>query len=259
MKVVLLQNVDGLGSVGEVKEVAKGYGRNFLLPRGLAERATPDLMKRAEAMRRAEEHRQSLADAEMAVYAETFEGLEVMIKAKAGAQDRLYGAITNADIAEEVQRITGQDMDKRKIELDEPIHKLGEYEVVVRLSKELTPRLKVIVAGEPEEVKPKPKPKAKAKPKKEEKAEDVAEETPQVMTEDVVEETPQVMTEDVAEETPQVMTKDVAEETPQVMTEDVVEETSQAMTEDVVEETSQAMAEEKEKETEIESPEEESQ
>ena len=235
MKVVLLQNVDGLGSVGEVKEVAKGYGRNFLLPKGLAERATPDLMKRAEAMRRAEERRQLLADAEMAVYAETFEGLEVMIKAKAGAQDRLYGAITNADIAEEVQRITGQDMDKRKIELDEPIHKLGEYEVVVRLSKELTPRLKVIVVGEQEEVKPKPKPRAKAKPKKEEKAEDVAEETPQVMT------------------------KDVAEETPQVMTEDVVEETSQAMTEDVVEETSQAMAEEKEKETEIESPEEESQ
>jgi large subunit ribosomal protein L9 len=247
MKVVLLQNVDGLGSVGEVKEVAKGYGRNFLLPKGLAERATPDLMKRAESMRRAEEQRQLLADAEMAVYAETFEGLEVRIKAKAGAKDRLYGAITNADIAEEVQRITGQDMDKRKIELDEPIHKLGEYEVVVRLSKELTPRLKVIVEGEPEEVKPKPKPKAKAKPKKEEKAEDVAEETPQAMTADVV------------EETLQVMTKDVAEETPQVMTEDVVEETSQAMTEDVVEETSQAMAEEKEKETEIESPEEESQ
>jgi large subunit ribosomal protein L9 len=141
MKVVLLQNVAGLGTVGEVKEVAQGYGRNFLLPKGLAERATPDLMKRAEEMRRGEERRQLLADAEMGVYAETFEGLEVRIKAKAGAQDRLYGAITNADIAEEVQRITGQDMDKRKIELDEPIHKLGEYDVVIRLSKELTPRL----------------------------------------------------------------------------------------------------------------------
>ncbi|MCJ7807589.1 MAG: 50S ribosomal protein L9, partial [Dehalococcoidia bacterium] len=148
MKVVLLQNVAGLGTVGEVKEVAQGYGRNFLLPKGLAERATPDLMKRAEEMRRAEERRQLLADAEMAVYAETFEGLEVTIKAKAGAQDRLYGAITNADIAEEVQRITGQDMDKRKIELNEPIHKLGEYDVVLRLSKEHTPRLKVIVVGE---------------------------------------------------------------------------------------------------------------
>ena len=186
MKVVLLQNVAGLGTVGEVKEVAQGYGRNFLLPKGLAERATADLMKRAEEMRRAEERRQLLADAEMAVYAETFEGLEVRIKAKAGAQDRLYGAITNADIAEEVQRITGQDMDKRKIELDEPIHKLGEYDVVVRLSKELTPRLKVIVVGEVvgEQEEVKPKTKAKAKPKKEEKAEAVVEETPQEITEE---------------------------------------------------------------------------
>ena len=219
MKVVLLQNVAGLGTVGEVKEVAQGYGRNFLLPKGLAERATADLMKRAEEMRRAEERRQLLADAEMAVYAETFEGLEVRIKAKAGAQDRLYGAITNADIAEEVQRITGQDMDKRKIELDEPIHKLGEYDVVVRLSKELTPRLKVIVVGEVvgehEEVKPKPR--AKAKPKKEEKAEAVVEETSQAITEE------------------------------------------QAVTAEQVVAEEQVVTAEQEKETEIESPEEESQ
>jgi large subunit ribosomal protein L9 len=216
MKVVLLQNVAGLGTVGEVKEVAQGYGRNFLLPKGLAERATPDLMKRAEDMRRAEERRQLLADAEMAVYAETFEGLEVRIKAKAGAQDRLYGAITNADIAEEVQRITGQDMDKRKIELDEPIHKLGEYDVVIRLSKELTPRLKVIVAGEVvgEQEEVKPKPKAKAKPKKEKKVEDVAEETPQAITEEQEKETEiEAPEEDVVEETPQVMTDEKEKET----------------------------------------------
>jgi large subunit ribosomal protein L9 len=200
MKVVLLQNVAGLGTVGEVKEVAEGYGRNFLLPKGLAERATPDLMKRAEDMRRAEERRQLLADAEMAVYAETFEGLEVTIKAKAGAQDRLYGAITNADIAEEVQRITGQDMDKRKIELDEPIHKLGEYDVVVRISKELTPRLKVIVVGEVvgEQEEVKPKTKAKAKPKKEEKTEDVVEETPQAITEEQAITSEQVVPEEQA-------------------------------------------------------------
>lgn len=239
MKVVLLQNVAGLGTVGEVKEVAQGYARNFLLPKGLAERATPDLMKRAEDMRRAEERRQLLADAEMAVYAETFEGLEVTIKAKAGAQDRLYGAITNADIAEEVQRITGQDMDKRKIELDEPIHKLGEYDVVLRLSKEQTPRLKVIVKGE--EVEVKPKPKAKAKPKKEEKAEDVAEETPQAITEE------QAVTEEQAITEEQV----VAEE--QAITEEQAVTAVQVVAEE------QVVTEEKEKETEIEAPEEESQ
>jgi len=199
-----------------VKEVAQGYGRNFLLPKGLAERATPDLMKRAEEMRRGEERRQLLADAEMAVYAETFEGLEVTIKAKAGAQDRLYGAITNADIAEEVQRITGQDMDKRKIELEEPIHKLGEYDVVLRLSKEQTPRLKVIVVGEVvgEQEEVKPKPKAKAKPKKEEKVEDVAEETPQAITEEQEKETDiEAPEEDVVEETPQAMTDEKEKET----------------------------------------------
>ena len=241
MKVVLLQNVAGLGTVGEVKEVAQGYGRNFLLPKGLAERATADLMKRAEEMRRAEERRQLLADAEMAVYAETFEGLEVRIKAKAGAQDRLYGAITNADIAEEVQRITGQDMDKRKIELDEPIHKLGEYDVVLRLSKEQTPRLKVIVKGE--EVEVKPKPKAKAKPKKEEKAEDVAEETPQAITE----------TEEQAVTEEQAITKEqvVAEE--QAITEEQAVTAVQVVAEE------QVVTAEQEKETEIEAPEEESQ
>lgn len=144
----MLRDVPELGSVGEVKDVASGYARNFLLPRGLAAFATPAVMKRVEAIRKAEEKRQALLEAEMMSLAQTLEGMEITIKAKVGAQGRLYGAITSGDIAEELGRVTGQDIDKRKIELEEPIRQLGEYEVPVRLSKEIAPKIKVVVAEE---------------------------------------------------------------------------------------------------------------
>lgn len=188
MKVVLLQNVAGLGEAGEVKEVADGYGRNFLLPKGLAEFASSSLLKRAEEQRHAEERRQLTANAGMTDIAQTLEGLAVTIRAKIGAQDRLYGAITSGDIAEEVQRLTGQDIDKRKIELDELIHQLGEYEVSVRLTRDLVPKLKVIVVEEPAKARAKAKAKPKAKPKKEAKAEEVAGEVAEATTEETAEE-----------------------------------------------------------------------
>lgn len=183
MKVVLRQDVSGLGEAGEVKEVADGYGRNFLLPRGLAEFASSSLLKQAEERRHAEERRQLLANAEMAELAETLDGLAVTIRAKIGTQERLYGAITSADIAEEVQRLIGQDFDKRKIELEEPIHQLGDYEVPVRLTKELVPTIKVTIVEEPV----KAKAKAKAKPKKEEKAEEVDEKAVKATSEETTE------------------------------------------------------------------------
>lgn len=148
MRVVLLQDVSGVGKAGEVKEVADGYGRNFLLPKRLAEFASPSLLKRVEEQRQAQARRQLLADAELVSLAQTLEGLEVAVKAMVGAQSRLFGAITSSDIAEGIHRLTGQDIDKRKIELEEPIHFLGEYEVLVRLSKELLPKIKVIVEEE---------------------------------------------------------------------------------------------------------------
>jgi len=148
MRVVLLQDVPRLGSVGEVRDVASGYARNFLLPRGLAEVATPAVMKRVEEIRKAEEKRQALLEVEMMNLAQTLEGVEIMLKAKVGAQERLYGAITSGDIAEELGRVTGQDIDKRKIELEEPIRQLGEYEVLVRLSRDIAPTIKVVVSEE---------------------------------------------------------------------------------------------------------------
>jgi len=148
MRVVLLQDVPGLGKVGEVREVADGYGRNHLLPKRLAEFATPALLKKVEAQQRAEARRQLLADAEMASLAQTLEGLALTVKARVGTQDRLYGAITSGDIAEQIHRVTGHDIDKRNIQLEEPIRQLGEYEVSLRLSQEIVPKVRVIVEEE---------------------------------------------------------------------------------------------------------------
>ena len=148
MRVVLLQDVPRLGNAGDVKDVASGYARNFLLPRGLAEFATPAAMKRVEAIRQAGEKRQALLEAETADIAQSLEGVEITLEAKVGAQERLYGAVTSGDIAEELKRVTGQDIDKRKIELEEPLRQLGEYEVLVRLSKEIAPKIKVVIAEE---------------------------------------------------------------------------------------------------------------
>lgn len=144
----MLQDVPGLGSEGEVKEIASGYGRNFLIPKGLAEPATPVVLQRVEARRRAEERRQALLDAEMESLSQTLEGVQITLKAKVGTKERLYGAITSADIAQELGRVTGQDIDKKRIELEEPLRQLGEYEVVVRLSNKLYPKIKVVIEEE---------------------------------------------------------------------------------------------------------------
>ena len=148
MRVVLLEDVSGLGQAGEIKEVADGYGRNFLIPKKLAEFASPSLMKRVEERRHALVRRQELAETELAGLAEALDGTEVVVKAKVGAQGRLYGAVTSSDIAEGIHQVTGQEIDKRKVELEEPIHQLGEYQVTIRLSKELIPTIKVVVEGE---------------------------------------------------------------------------------------------------------------
>ena len=148
MKIVLLTDVHGLGWAGEVKEVADGYGRNFLIPRGLAEFASPGVLKRVQAQQRAEAKRQRAAGDELARVAEALEGLHITLKARVGAQDRLYGAITSGDIADGIAQATGHEVDRKRIELGEPIRHLGEYDVVVKLGRELQPRVRVVVEEE---------------------------------------------------------------------------------------------------------------
>ena len=148
MKVVFLKDVSPTGKVGEIKEVADGYARNFLLPKKLAALAKPSALKALESQIKKEIERQERLDAELRELAQELEGFSMTLKARVVEDKRLYGSIRDNDIAAEINRLIGYDIDKKKIELEEPIHEIGEYELTVRLSKDLTPKIKVIVAAE---------------------------------------------------------------------------------------------------------------
>ena len=148
MRVIFLQDVPSVAKAGEVRDVADGYGRNFLLPKGLATLATPRELERLEVKRQAEAQQQALSEEEAITLAEKVGGLVLTLKAKVGAKGRLYGSITNADIAQEVSKIADCEVDKHKVRLEAPIREVGEYEVVLRLSKDVAPKLKVIVEAE---------------------------------------------------------------------------------------------------------------
>jgi len=148
MKVIFLQNVPNVARAGEIKEVADGYGRNFLIPQKLAVLATPSATSTTEAQRRITERSQVQIEAEITELAHQLEGTEVILKARTGTKERLFGSITSADIASELQNTTGLVVDKKKIELAEPIRQLGSYEVAIKLAKDIAPKIRVIVAKE---------------------------------------------------------------------------------------------------------------
>lgn len=151
MKVIFLQDVPGVAKIGETKEVASGYGRNFLIPQKLAMLASPQAVSLAEAQQRLKARQQAESEAEFLELARELEGREITLEARVGAQEHLYGSITNADIAAELESSAGLVVDKRKIELAEPIRELGSYEVVVKLAKEIVPKIKVTVIAQGEE------------------------------------------------------------------------------------------------------------
>jgi len=141
MKVIFLKDVPDVARAGEIKEVADGYGRNFLIPKKLA------LLARSPATSLVETQHKIKAQTESEVIklANQLDGKEVTLKARAGAKDRLHGSITSADIATELESTAGVVVDKRKIELAEPIRQLGSYEVAIRLAKDVIPKIKVTV------------------------------------------------------------------------------------------------------------------
>ena len=147
MKVIFLEDVSRVAQAGEIKDVADGYGRNFLIPRKLAVLATPSTTNSVEIQRSIEARVQARSDSEMRELANQLEGKEITLKAKVGAQDRLYGSITSADIASELEN-AGLAVDKKKIELAEPVRQLGSYEVAIRLAKDIVPKVKVTVIEE---------------------------------------------------------------------------------------------------------------
>ncbi len=145
MKVILLQDVPKVGKAGEIKEVADGYGRNFLIPKKLAQPATHSAVNRVAEQIKTFARIQARTEAEMKEVADKLEGKEVVLEARAGGKEKLYGSITSADIATELERTTGIVVDKRKIEIDESIRQLGTYDVVIRLAKDIAPKIKVTV------------------------------------------------------------------------------------------------------------------
>lgn len=148
MKVLLLENVKGLGKAGEVKEVADGYARNYLIPRGMAVPATPENLSQAEYKKRIQEAKMKRLAEDMQALAEALSEITLTFKVKVGEKDKLFGSITNAEIALALERQLGRPFDKHKIELEEPIKQLGIYSVPIRLMPGLVAQVRVVVEKE---------------------------------------------------------------------------------------------------------------
>jgi large subunit ribosomal protein L9 len=145
MKIVLRDDVDNLGKKGDIVDVADGYARNYLVPRGLALRANKGMQKQADAMRRNREVRDTREREAARALAAQFEGRVISIKARAGGEGKLFGSVTSVDIAEAVHNQTGAEIDRRKIDLDEPLKELGGVDLQVRLHPDVVANLHVEV------------------------------------------------------------------------------------------------------------------
>jgi large subunit ribosomal protein L9 len=138
MKLILQQEVSGLGAAGDVVEVKDGYGRNYLIPRGAAIRWTRGAEKQIESIRRARESRE-IRDISTAEQVQTqLEQLDVNLQVRAGEAGRLFGAVTPADIAGAVKTSGGPEVDKRRIEVGNPIKTLGVHQVSIRLHDDVS-------------------------------------------------------------------------------------------------------------------------
>jgi large subunit ribosomal protein L9 len=147
MDVILRQDVDNLGKAGEVVTVKDGYGRNFLLPRGLAYQATDSNKKRIEAENTARAKKRAGEVAAAGTLAAKLEALSLTFTMKAGEGDKLFGSVTSADVADKL-KAEGFDVDRKAIELAEPLKALGVYRVPVRLHAEVKPEVRVWVVRE---------------------------------------------------------------------------------------------------------------
>ncbi len=148
MKVLLVQDVEKLGKAGDVKEVSGGYGRNFLMPKGLAVLATRGQVKQAEERNAAQQKRAQAARKDAEALAARIAGQTLRFTARVGELDRLYGSVTSADIAEKLQQQTGVEVDRRRIDLDEPIKRIGIYPIKIQIISGLEPIVNVVVEGE---------------------------------------------------------------------------------------------------------------
>lgn len=148
MKVILQSSVKGLGEPGDVVKVADGYGRNYLIPQGLAIEATTANLKRIEETRQKAQRQAEQVLQQARADAAKVEGVELALPVKAGEEGRLFGSVTASDIAAALKKATGVNVDKRRMELKEPIKSLGEYDVPVKFHPQVAATIKVKVVAE---------------------------------------------------------------------------------------------------------------
>ena len=148
MKVVLLQEVKKLGKKGDILEVAEGYARNFLLPKKLAAPATADTLNQLQQQKAAVADRQKRQLEEAKLLASQLVKIEVKVAAKAGEGGKLFGAVTTKDVADAAKAQHGLELDRRKMDIPEPIKNLGPAAVVLKLHPEVTTEIKIQVVGE---------------------------------------------------------------------------------------------------------------
>ncbi len=185
MKVIFIEDVPNIARVGQTRTVADGYARNYLFPRKLAVLADSQAAAAVESQLKKKVKQRELEEAEMAELAKKIEGTEITLEAKVGENEKLYGSITSADIAEALSKAAGNEIDKKKIDLREPIKQAGSTDVTVKLAYEITAVIKVnVISDEPVAEQPaeaekteekKEKAEKKEKPAKEEKEAEPAE------------------------------------------------------------------------------------
>jgi large subunit ribosomal protein L9 len=147
MEVILKEDVAKLGNRGDVVKVAEGYGRNYLLPRKLAIEATIANKAVIDQMKAAAVRRTAKEKTEAEALAKQFEGLSVSFERKSGENDQLFGSVTSSDIAEALEKKSFH-IDRRKIQLHEPLKSVGEFDIPVKLHKDVTTHLKVVIQKE---------------------------------------------------------------------------------------------------------------
>jgi len=148
MKVIFLKDVYGSGEVGEIKDVARGYAKNYLLTHGFAVEATPGAMKQAESRIKQELERKATAEKAAEILAAKLQGKEIHITAKVGNDDKLFGSVTGAHIAEDLSKIVGEVVDKKFIAIDRPLREAGSHEVKVKISGKAEAMVNVVIDPE---------------------------------------------------------------------------------------------------------------
>jgi large subunit ribosomal protein L9 len=149
MKVLLLEDVYNLGRAGEIKKVANGYGRNYLIPQGLAVLATAGAVAQADRIKEDADKRRQLLNAEMSVVAEKLQGVQLKFAAKAGETGKLYGSVTTQMLADALTKELGTEIGRRQID-SQPLRLLGMHSIKVRLTIDLIPEFSVVVYREGE-------------------------------------------------------------------------------------------------------------